>query len=189
MQFYTDEKRQAHNNLAGSNPKKVFVPFNAGRRVNSRKNKSQGAFFTDAPADQIEIGTWVQGKLDDSTISLATAGTLNAAVTANQAFVAITGDASGPYTETLAPTAAHTIYVVDVALGVATLTLPAVASSTGKIITIKKVDASVNAITLDGNGAETIDGAATLATVDAQYDVVTLGCDGTEWHILSSNIA
>ena len=48
---------------------------------------------------------------------------------------------------------------------------------------IKKIDASGNAVTIDGNGAETIDGAATQ-TLGAQYDSMTVFCDGTGWHII-----
>ena len=44
-------------------------------------------------------------------------------------------------------------------------------------------------MTLDGNGAEQIDGAATYAAVDAAYDTVHVLCTGSEWIILSRDIA
>lgn len=79
-------------------------------------------------------------------------------------------------------------YVVelDATGGAFTMTLPAVATVLeGKRYIFKKVDASVNAITLDGNGAETIDGAATNATaLAAQWDKVEIISNGTEWLII-----
>jgi hypothetical protein len=52
-----------------------------------------------------------------------------------------------------------------------------------------KISAAAFAITLDGNAAETIDGAATLTTMDALYDCALLLCTGTEWIVLSRDIA
>ena len=52
-----------------------------------------------------------------------------------------------------------------------------------------KTSADAAAVTLDGNGAETIDGAATYAAIDAQYDTAHLLCTGSEWIILSRDVA
>lgn len=71
-----------------------------------------------------------------------------------------------------------------------TLTLPAVATvRAGGWITVVKTSAAAAAVTLDPNAAETIDGAATLATLDAQYDVATIVCTGSEWIVLNRDIA
>lgn len=71
-----------------------------------------------------------------------------------------------------------------------TLTLPAAASVRGGgWIRVVKTSAAAFAVTLDGNASETIDGAATLATIDAQYDVALLLCTGSEWIVLSRDIA
>lgn len=64
--------------------------------------------------------------------------------------------------------------------GAVTINLPAAASNTGRVIKVKRVGA--NNVVLDGNSSETIDGAATL-TLDADYESVTLFCDGTGWNI------
>jgi hypothetical protein len=66
-----------------------------------------------------------------------------------------------------------------------TLTLPAVASSQYKTYQVVKVDAGAGAVTLDGDGSETINGATTYA-LSAQYDAVTIWCDGTEWFVLGT---
>lgn len=63
-----------------------------------------------------------------------------------------------------------------------TLTLPAVASSTGRRYRIKKTDSSANTVTVQGNAAETIDGANT-AVLSRQYESIDLVCDGSTWHI------
>lgn len=63
-----------------------------------------------------------------------------------------------------------------------TLTLIAAASFTGRIVHIKQ--AGTGDVTIDGNGAETIDGAADLH-LDAQWESVTLFSDGTQWLVLS----
>lgn len=71
-----------------------------------------------------------------------------------------------------------------------TLTLPAASSvRAGGWIRVVKTNAAAFAITLDPNASETVDGAATLATVDAQYDCAHLLCTGNEWIVLSRDIA
>jgi hypothetical protein len=71
-----------------------------------------------------------------------------------------------------------------------TLTLPPVATArAGATLRIVKTSAAAAAVTLDGNASETIDGAATYAAIDAQYDVATLLCTGSEWIIVARDIA
>lgn len=71
-----------------------------------------------------------------------------------------------------------------------TLVLPAVADTqAGDTLTVVKTTADAFAITLDGNASETIDGSATLATLDAINDVATLMSDGTRWIVLSRDIS
>lgn len=67
--------------------------------------------------------------------------------------------------------------------GAVTITLPAAAGCTGRRYDIKKVDSSANAVTIDGNGAETIDGAATKV-LSTQYSSVTIISNGTNWWIV-----
>ncbi len=71
----------------------------------------------------------------------------------------------------------------DATAGAITVNLPAVASSAGRVLVVKKTDASGNAVTLDGSGTETIDGAATQA-ITAQYDALMVVCDGAAWWIV-----
>lgn len=64
-----------------------------------------------------------------------------------------------------------------------TINLPAVASSTHRVIRIKKKSSATYSVTIDANASETIDGATTLV-LTLQYSSVTLVCDGVEWHVL-----
>jgi hypothetical protein len=79
------------------------------------------------------------------------------------------------------------IVELDASGGAFTMTLPAVGTvKTGKRYLFKKVDVSANAITLDGDSAETIDGATTNATaLAAQWDLVEIYNNGSEWLIIN----
>jgi hypothetical protein len=70
-----------------------------------------------------------------------------------------------------------------------TVSLPPAADCTGKGYVIKKPAGGAFAITIDPDGAETIDGAATFAAVDANNDVVEIISDGTAWHVIGGRIA
>lgn len=63
-----------------------------------------------------------------------------------------------------------------------TLTLPAAASNARRHLVVKDESgaAGTYAITIDGNGAETVDGAANV-TIGANYGAVRLYCNGTAW--------
>lgn len=75
------------------------------------------------------------------------------------------------------------LILCDATAGAITVNLPAAASSAGRVLVVKKIDASVNVVTLDGSGAETIDGAATK-TLLTQYAVLNIQCDGANWWII-----
>lgn len=79
-----------------------------------------------------------------------------------------------------------TVYLCDTTAGDITATLPAAASNTGKVITIKKTDATANGkVVIDANASELIDGALTFVLYRL-YDQVTLQCDGTGWQIIGA---
>lgn len=86
--------------------------------------------------------------------------------------------------------AAHTIttgdyFLCDATSGAFTITLPAAGQVPGRTIIVQKVDSSVNGVTVDGAGSETINGALTQALA-AQYNSITIRSDGTQWFITSS---
>lgn len=66
-----------------------------------------------------------------------------------------------------------------------TVTLPPASSAgDGFPVSVQKIDSSANAVTIDGNAAETINGATTFV-LGAQWDQVELRCDGSNWQIVS----
>ena len=62
--------------------------------------------------------------------------------------------------------------------------LAAATAGDGFKISFKKTDSSSNAITIDGNASETIDGETTFELA-RQYDYVSIVCDGSNWFIIS----
>ncbi len=91
---------------------------------------------------------------------------------------------TGAYTVTTSDR--NKIINCDVSGGAFTITLPAAATAAdGFAVTIRKTDSGANAVTIDGNASETIDGATTQA-ISGQYDGLKLVCDGSNWSIASS---
>lgn len=80
-------------------------------------------------------------------------------------------------------TSAHYTVLVDATGGNRTITLPAAAGATGRVYNVKKIDVSVNTVTLDGNGAEPIDADPTLV-LTVQWQSVTIQSNGTGWSLL-----
>lgn len=70
---------------------------------------------------------------------------------------------------------------VILASGTITVNLYAVAGNAGRVLQIKNTGSGT--VTVDANGAETIDGATTFA-LDVQYFSITLYCTGAEWVII-----
>jgi len=73
------------------------------------------------------------------------------------------------------------ILLCDATSAAITVTLPR--PDKGLEIDIKKIDSSVNAITIDGEGSDTIDGSLTQI-ITTQWDSATLVADGTSWFII-----
>lgn len=86
-------------------------------------------------------------------------------------------------TTTYAATTSDDLILCDASGGAFTVTLYAASGNSGRVLKLKKTDSSVNAVTIDGNSSETIDG-ATTTTLSTQYEIVTIICDGSNWHIV-----
>lgn len=77
------------------------------------------------------------------------------------------------------------VLFVDATTGAATINLPAASTAKiGKVYAIKKTDASINAVTVDANGGEFIEGVLTKVLA-LQYDSVTIVCDGANWMVIA----
>ena len=75
------------------------------------------------------------------------------------------------------------VLLVDATAGAVTVTVPAAADYTDRQWIVKKIDASANAVTLDATGANTIDGAGTLALA-SQWDSTRIASNGTAWFVV-----
>jgi len=104
--------------------------------------------------------------------------------------IVVTGniDSTGTSKNIVTKTGAYTLTATDdtvlVNTNAVTLTLPAAASHTGRIYNIKKINTEYDeAVTIDGNSGETIDGELTYVIYDVDAGV-TIQCDGSNWHVI-----
>jgi hypothetical protein len=93
----------------------------------------------------------------------------------------LTTQAAATYTVTASD---HTILCNA---GTMTINLPAAAGAPGRVYVIKKISAAAGTITIDPNGAETIDGATINTSIATQYQSLMIQSNGTAWYILSNN--
>ena len=80
-------------------------------------------------------------------------------------------------------TANDDLILVDASGGGVTVNLPTAAGITGNTIRIKKTDSSLNTVTLDPNGSETVDGETTF-TISFQFEAASIASDNSNWHII-----
>jgi hypothetical protein len=67
-----------------------------------------------------------------------------------------------------------------------TISLPTAVGNSGLIYTFKKTDATANTVTVDPNGAQTIDGASTYV-LGVQWDYVQIYSNNANWLIIGNN--
>jgi len=79
------------------------------------------------------------------------------------------------------------VITADATSAAFTLTLPTAVGITGRVLTIKKIDSTLNQVTIDGSGSETIDGALNKK-LSTQYESMKIVSNGTNWIILDRNI-
>lgn len=90
-------------------------------------------------------------------------------------------------TSSYVATVSDGIILVSASGGAATITLPAISAvATGKAYCIKKIDTSVNIVTVDGNGTETIDGFVSRFLRN-QNDYLWVYNDSAGWVVLGQN--
>lgn len=76
---------------------------------------------------------------------------------------------------------------VDASAGVATLTLPPIASVPGHELKLLKSDSSTNAVNVTPNGTDNIDGSTTALPLLGQNDSITMISESNEWKVLSAS--
>jgi hypothetical protein len=107
------------------------------------------------------------------------------------AFRNISSSASKSSNYTVVAADSNGVILCDASGGAFTITLTAAATlGSGFVVTILKTSAdtstSTNAVTVDANSTETINGALTNR-LQAQYSRVTIICDGSNWQVVSAN--
>jgi len=124
-------------------------------------------FFTDGANDRVGIstGTPHSGLQIDNSVAFA-------ARTITQNHTATAGD--------------HTIFANASSTNI-TVALPTAANIIGRQYIIKRVDSSVNSVTIDPNGSETIEGASTMALPDQRS--VVIQSDNNNWWIVAEYIS
>jgi len=82
--------------------------------------------------------------------------------------------------------------ILDATAGNLTATLPKLAiayrADRGQRLILKRIDASANTCTIDGDGSETIDGAATYS-LSAENDVLQIVANSADWNITNDPVA
>jgi hypothetical protein len=154
------------------------------------QNNGNVGFATNAPAGRVHIN----GTADDEQLIVEGHSTQNSNLqewrnSSGTVFSRVNGAGEiiarlDVVTKTTTYTATVNDHVIlcDASGGAWTLSLPT-ASPSGQQFHIKKIDSSTNAVTVDGNGSQTIDG-STTALLSAQYDAIHIVSDGSNWYIL-----
>ena len=79
---------------------------------------------------------------------------------------------------------AQTVMLASASSGAVTITLPdAAGTNANRVIIVKKMDATSNAVTVTGTGGDTIDG-QTNFILTTQYASITVVSDGSNWNIV-----
>jgi len=86
--------------------------------------------------------------------------------------------ASGAASTTL--TGSDRTVLVTATAAAGSVVLPSASKSKGRIYTVKKVDASANAVTITDVSGANVESGASLA-LSAQYATANLQSDGTQW--------
>jgi hypothetical protein len=81
----------------------------------------------------------------------------------------------------------HTL-LVNATSAAVTISLPPVSSKRYPYLVLKKTDSTTNAVTIDANGSETIDGGTTL-TLRSQWEWVIVHANETRWNVVSRSAA
>ena len=133
-----------------------------------------GIYWVGADQMGFSAGGTLRATVDTSGMTIA--GRL-----ATDGFKAGIVSKTGTYTAT---TSDRTI-LCDASGGAFDIDLPTAASASGHILTIKKVDSSGNAVSIDPNGTELIDGSSTSVSLVSQWQAYTIHSDGTSWFVLN----
>ena len=169
MLFTTQEKITQSKNLSG-------MLRMGWLRLTRQKERKKAKTFSSS-----EAGDGITPTKDDQLSNYYTKSqidTIVADIEQEESTWSVTSTSSN-YT----PGKEEEVILVNASGGDVTIHLPEAAEYEGKFYYIKKTDASVNLVILDGYEAETIDGELTVG-INIQYMCLQIACDGTNWWII-----
>jgi hypothetical protein len=147
----------------------AFISTGAGHPISITPNNNQDVWLQSFGTGNVAVG---------NTGGTATKNLLDV----NGA----TGTAILTKTSTYTATITDSTILCDATTGSMTINLPAVSGVTRRQYVIKKIDSSVNTVTIDPNASETIDGATTYV-LSAQWASAHIQTNGTAWYVLAKN--
>ncbi len=155
----------------------AFLPYGAGTEqwfgaAGSYVIKVAGTSLDAYTGGAIDIGAGVRFRSGYFGTSVVTAGLSTGTVTK-----------TANYTSTVA----DDVILADAAAGNMVITLEGASGAAGRRKTIKKIDASANTVTIDGNASETIDGALTVV-LSTQWAArgIQVNAGGTAWNVIAT---
>lgn len=162
-------------------PTDLTATYHVGRRV--RLVGTAGTIYGVISASAFTTLTTVTVVLDsgsiDSGISISDVGLLSNDNQSHPEKKHLVVSKTSAYTAN----ASDNTILVDASGGAVTITLPTAVGIKGREYIIKKIDSSANAVTIDGDGSETIDGVVTK-DLENQYHGIKILSGGTNWEII-----
>lgn len=76
------------------------------------------------------------------------------------------------------------IVLADATSAPITINLPTALSATGRVVYFKKINSTVNDVTIDASGSETIDESETQTLTGSLFPSITIVSNGSEWFII-----
>lgn len=132
-----------------------------------------------APTDKVRLYALTGGRLNtvDDTITIGPLGSELADVNSVSIATTIAPVVGMPHVTT-----------VDAVGGARIMTLPAADEWGGQFITIVKTDSTVNIVTVDGDGSDTIDGELTYDLVITNESITLVSDNVSNWFITAANL-
>lgn len=179
IKFYSTDAKGAPVGEVYANGAKILCTCAFGVNGNLVFDDSRSIVVGDSSSDKTltitNAGSGVANLVVEGGITATTLGGTLSATNVSCVVTTLTGNTT--------LSSSHEVVLCNASSGAFTVTLPAVASSSGRKYYIKKIDSSSYNVTIDANSTETIDGELTVVLV-ARYDCVEIVCDGSNWYIL-----
>jgi len=171
--------------IAAEDVNEVQDPLNSIAQLNITYNWPSAPTVTWSLSSGLAI-TSLNGLTDN--VSLIAGTNITITPVGNSITIDSTGGGSGTFnTRTVSasttPTPTDGTLLVNASASPVTITLPLASAFLDKIYEVKKIDSSVNIVTIACTGGNTLDGIATFL-IDIQYEAITVQSNGTNWFIL-----